>query len=395
MKRFFYYGRDTAGQCLYGQTQASSSYDVYVSLMAQGVKVIKLSSSCNFATAHIKHTLVDTGRFCLSLAQLLNSGIAILEAVKLIKQGRGTSKFNNLCAYIEQQVNAGESLFYVFSQLPQLFSHYHLALIQAGECAGDIEGALHKVATDIENYCGLKKRIKKALTYPTAVILVAFVVSTILMMYVVPNFAEMFASYNKPLPQSTAAVIAFSAWFSSHFYHLIIGTGILMLLVWTLFQHSVWRRWFFILLFSMPVINSWFKVVSQLRLSQSLSTLLAAAVPLDKALRLSSPQLPLPYQQPLETVASRLSGGSCLSAALLASKLFSSSFIQLVVVGEKTGRLDVSFMQLCQLYQRQVDDSIDTISELIEPFIMIFLGIMVGGLVVTMYLPMFDMGSLI
>jgi type IV pilus assembly protein PilC len=331
------------------------------------------------------------------LATMLASVVPLVQAFEIIAQGHENPSMRELVQSIKIDVEAGTSLHEALGKHPYYFDELFVNLVNAGEQAGVLDTLLDKIATYKEKTESIKKKIKKALFYPTAVIVVAFVVTAILLIFVVPQFASLFEGFGADLPAFTQMVINLSDFFQAYWYLIfggLIGAGIGFAQAKRRspkFNHFMDK-----LTLRIPVIGDIIRKAAVARFARTLSTMFAAGVPLVEALdSVSGATGNVVYGEAVKDMQEQVSSGQQLQWAIKQTNLFPNMMVQMVAIGEEAGSVDTMLAKVADFYEEEVDAAIDGLSTLLEPLIMAVLGVLVGGLVVAMYLPIFKLGAVV
>lgn len=395
---FTWEGVDKSGRKLKGEMQAASDAFVKASLRRQGVnptRVIRKSKPLFSVKKKIKPK--DVAVFTRQLATMIQSGIAVAQAFEIVGKGHENPSMQNLILAVKQDVETGTALTQALAKYPLQFDALYCNLVAAGEQAGILDAILDKVATYKEKIEYIKGKIKSALFYPTAVIVVAFIVTAILLIFVIPQFEALFKGFGADLPALTQFVVSLSRVFQEWWYAIfgaiigaVVGIGYLYKRSPKM-QHTLDR-----LLLRAPVIGDIVKKATIARFARTLSTMFAAGVPLVEALdAVAGASGNRVYYEGTLAIKSDVSTGMQLQAAMNATGLFPNMVVQMVAIGEESGELDKMLGKVADFYEAEVDDAVASLSSLIEPIIMAFLGIVIGGLVIAMYLPIFKMAGAI
>lgn len=393
---FMWEGVDKQGKKAKGIMEAASVAYVNATLRRQGinpVKVAKQSKSAFKFKKKIKSK--DISIFTRQLATMLTAGIPLAQSFDIVGKGHENPSMQEVILSIKQDVESGTALAPALGKFPLYFDALYCNLVQAGEQAGILDGILDKVATYKEKIEGIKGKIKAALFYPTAVIVVAFIITAILLIFVIPQFESLFAGFGADLPAMTKMVIGLSRAFQ-HWWWAIIGTmvGTVVFVSYTYkrsikMQHSLDR-----ILLHMPILGEIVKKATIARFARTLATMFAAGVPLVEALdSVAGAAGNRVYYEGTMAIRSDVSTGMQLQASMNATGLFPNMVVQMVAIGEESGELDKMLSKVADFYEQEVDDAVAGISSLLEPIIMAFLGVVIGGLVIAMYLPIFKLAS--
>jgi len=344
-----------------------------------------------------KITPADIAIFSRQLATMLAAGIPLVQSFEIVGTGHENAAMQKLILAIKGDVEGGSALAEALAKHPLYFDDLFINLVEAGEQAGALETLLEKIATYKEKTEALKKKIKKALTYPAAVLVVAFVVTTILLIFVIPAFEDLFQGFGADLPTFTRMVIDLSVFVREKGWYLaiLIGAGFGTFFYFKKRSRAM-RHWIDRMSLKIPVIGSILQKAAIARYARTLSTMFAAGVPLVEALEsVSGATGNIVYEVGVLKMRDEVSTGQRLQQAMENTDLFPNMVIQMIAVGEESGSLDDMSSKVADFYEEDVDNAVDNLSSLLEPLIMSILGVLVGGLVVAMYLPIFKMGSVI
>ncbi|MDH3337113.1 MAG: type II secretion system F family protein [Gammaproteobacteria bacterium] len=395
---FIWEGTDRKGQKVKGKSMAATEAAVRADLRRQGVvpSRIKKQSKGLFSGGG-KITPADIAIFSRQLATMLAAGIPLVQSFEIVGTGHENAAMQKLILAIKGDVEGGSALAEALAKHPLYFDDLFINLVEAGEQAGALETLLEKIATYKEKTEALKKKIKKALTYPAAVLVVAFVVTTILLIFVIPAFEDLFQGFGADLPTFTRMVIDLSVFVREKGWYLaiLIGAGFGTFFYFKKRSRAM-RHWIDRMSLKIPVIGSILQKAAIARYARTLSTMFAAGVPLVEALEsVSGATGNIVYEVGVLKMRDEVSTGQRLQQAMENTDLFPNMVIQMIAVGEESGSLDDMSSKVADFYEEDVDNAVDNLSSLLEPLIMSILGVLVGGLVVAMYLPIFKMGSVI
>ena len=391
-------GKDRKGTKMSGELTGQSPALVKAQLRKQGInpdRVRKKSSSIFSKGKRIKP--LDIALFTRQMATMLKAGVPLLQAFDIIGEGFDNANMRKLIDEVKQEVAAGNSFAASLRKCPQYFDELYCNLVDAGEQAGALDTLLDRVATYKEKSEALKAKIKKAMTYPTAVILVAAVVTGILLVKVVPQFESVFAGFGAELPGFTVMVIGLSE-FMQQWWWLLLGAlvGGFFGVRYALKRSQGFRDWRDKWLLKLPLIGALMYKSAVARFARTLSTTFAAGVPLVEALdSVSGATGNVVFKRAVQRIRQDVSTGMQLNFSMRASGIFPNLAIQMTAIGEESGALDDMLDKVASFYEAEVDNLVDNLTSLMEPFIMVVLGVVVGGLVVAMYLPIFQLGSAI
>ena len=395
---FLWEGTDRNGKKIKGKSLANDESQVRADLRRQGVVPtrIKKQSKGLFAGGG-KITTGDIAIFSRQLATMLGAGIPLVQAFEIVGSGHENAAMQKLILSIKGDVEGGSSLAEALAKQPLYFDDLFVNLVESGEQAGALESLLEKIATYKEKTEAIKKKIKKALTYPAAVLVVAFVVTTILLIFVIPSFEDLFQGFGADLPTFTRMIIDLSAFVRTKgiFIVMIIG-GFVATFLYFKKRSRPFRHFLDRMMLKMPIIGPILEKASIARYARTLSTMFAAGVPLVEALQsVAGATGNIVYETGVLKMRDEVATGQRLQQAMENTDLFPNMVIQMIAVGEESGSLDEMSSKVADFYEADVDDAVDNLSSLLEPMIMAILGVLVGGLVVAMYLPIFKLGAVV
>jgi type IV pilus assembly protein PilC len=339
----------------------------------------------------------DIAIFMRQLSTMLAAGIPLVQSFEIVGNGHENAAMQKLILAVKAEVEGGTALAEAFGKHPLYFDDLVLSLVEAGEQAGALETLLDKIATYKEKTEALKKKIKKALTYPAAVLVVALVVTTILLIFVIPAFEDLFQGFGADLPTFTRMIIDLSVFVRTKGLYIatLIGIGIATFLYFKKRSRPM-RHFLDRVMLKLPIIGPILEKASIARFARTLATMFAAGVPLVEALEsVSGATGNIVYEEGVLAMRDEVSTGQRLQQAMENTDLFPNMVIQMIAVGEESGSLDDMSSKVADFYEEDVDNAVDNLSSLLEPLIMSILGVLVGGLVIAMYLPIFKMGAVI
>ena len=395
---FVWEGVDKHGKRVKGEMSGQNDALIKAQLRRQGVNPLKVKKKPKpLLGGGGKITSKDITVFSRQLATMMSSGVPLVQSFEIVGRGHENKAMQDLILSIKADVEAGGSLNEALGKHPQQFNELYINLVTAGEQAGILEDILHKLATYMEKTEALKSKIKGAMFYPIAVIVVAFVITCILMIFVIPQFQELFSGFGADLPALTQIVINMSKWFQANWYFLIGGIiGVIVLIVQMMkrsirFAHFVDR-----LLLKIPVLGDILNKSAIARFARTLSTMFAAGTPLVEAMTsVAGACGNIVYYEATIKIRDEISTGTQIQAAMRDTGVFPNMVIQMVAIGEESGALDQMLGKVADWYEQEVDDAVDSLTSLLEPIIMAVLGVLISGLVVAMYLPIFKMGQVV
>jgi type IV pilus assembly protein PilC len=395
---FLWEGTDRNGKKVKGKSLASDEASVRADLRRQGVvpsRIRKQRQSMFSGGGKIETS--DIAIFSRQLATMLAAGIPLVQAFEIVGNGHENAAMQKLILGIKADVEGGSALAEALAKQPLYFDDLFVNLVEAGEQAGALETLLDKIATYKEKTEAIKKKIKKALTYPAAVLAVAFIVTTILLIFVIPSFEDLFQGFGADLPGFTRMVIDLSAFVRTKGLYIVaivgaaVGTFIYFKKRSRAFRHFLDR-----MMLKTPIIGPILEKASIARYARTLSTMFAAGVPLVEALEsVAGATGNIVYEVGVLEMRDEVATGQRLQLAMENTDLFPNMVIQMIAVGEESGSLDQMSAKVADFYEDDVDNAVDNLSSLLEPMIMSILGVLVGGLVVAMYLPIFKLGAVV
>jgi type IV pilus assembly protein PilC len=394
---FNWEGKDRAGKKVRGKLVAVNEAAVRSELRRQGVIATRVRKQSTLFRQKGRVTAADIAIFSRQMATMMAAGIPLVQSFDIIGAGHENPAMQKLILAIKVDVEGGTSLAKALAKHPLHFDDLFVNLVAAGEQAGALETLLDKIATYKEKTEAIKKKVKKALFYPTAVVVVAIVVTTILMIYVIPQFESLFQGFGADLPAFTRFVIDISNFVQEQGWLLligIVGAGFAFFHAKKrsrAVQHFVDRA-----ILKVPIIGPILNKSAIARYARTLSTTFAAGVPLVEALEsVAGATGNIVYETAVLKMRDEVATGQRLQRAMENTDLFPNMVNQMVAVGEESGSLDAMTAKVADFYEEEVDNAVDSMSSLLEPLIMAILGVLVGGLVIAMYLPIFNMGKVI
>jgi type IV pilus assembly protein PilC len=392
---FVWEGTDKKGKRVKGKMLAVSEAAVKADLRRQGVLAKRVRKESQLFKSGKKVTSEDIALFARQLATMLQAGIPMVQCFDIIGNGHDKPSMQKLVLAVKADVEAGTSLHEALSKHPLYFDDLFVNLVEAGEHAGALETLLDKIATYKEKTEALKKKIKKALFYPMAVLAVAVIVTIILLIFVIPQFESLFKGFGADLPAFTQMVIDLSRFVQAQGWWMLIVAGVAG---WTFFyfkkRSRPMRQFLDRMMLKAPVIGPIMVKAAIARYSRTLSTMFAAGVPLVEALTsVAGATGNIVYEDATLRIRDEVSTGQRLQRSMESTGLFPNMVIQMIAVGEESGSLDQMAAKVADFYEADVDAAVDGMSSLLEPLIMAILGVLVGGLVIAMYLPIFKLGA--
>lgn len=388
-------GKDKTGKIIRGEMRASGETVVQASLRRQGILVTKIKKLR--MSRGRKITEKDITFFTRQLATMLKSGVPMLQAFDITIKGGGNPSLSRLLNEIRTDVETGSNLSQAFRKHPAYFDSLYCNLVAAGEQAGILDALLDRLATYKEKILAIKAKIKGALFYPAAVVVVAVLVIAVMMLFVIPEFKKVFTSFGADLPAPTLIVIALSDFFVDYFFFVaMIVVGTIVAIGYTYKRSPKMQILVDKVVLKLPVVGDVIRKATIARWTRTLSTMFAAGVPLVEALdSVGGAAGNYVYLTATKQIQTEVSTGTSLTVAMQNTNVFPTMVVQMVSIGEESGQLDSMLGKVAEFFEREVDDAVASLSQLMEPLIMVFLGTVIGGLVVAMYLPIFKLGAVV
>ncbi len=390
---FIWEGKDKAGKIVKGEMRAGGEHMVNATLRRQGIIVTKVKQRRGGSGGKVGEK--DVALFTRQMATMMKAGVPLLQSFDIVGKGHANPAVSRLLMALKTDVETGNSLAAAFRKFPLYFDNLYCNLVQAGEQAGILETLLDRLAVYKEKTLAIKSKIKAALFYPIAIIVVAFVITAVIMIFVIPAFKQVFTSFGADLPAPTLFVMAISDTFVKYWYLIFGGIGGGLYGFLELWKRSVPVQIFMDrMLLKAPVFGHLVRISTIARWTRTLSTMFAAGVPLVEALdSVGGASGNYVYIIATKDIQRKVSTGSSLTVAMQESNVFPSMVIQMVSIGEESGALDSMLGKVSDFFEAEVDDAVDALSSLMEPVIMVVLGTLIGGMVIAMYLPIFKMGQ--
>jgi type IV pilus assembly protein PilC len=392
---FEWEGKDRKGKAVRGELRAVSEQQVVASLRRQNVVATKIRKRRMSSFARVKAK--DVAIFTRQLASMIKAGVPLLQAFDIVGRGNPNPAVNKLINDIRTDIETGTSMSAAFRKRPQHFDSLYCNMIAAGEAAGILDQMLERLALYMEKVENIKSKIKRALMYPIAVFVVAFLVISVIMLFVIPSFKEVFSSFGAELPLPTQLVIAMSEFFIDYWWAIFGGIGIglwLFMRAWKsspAIQMTMDR-----LMLRLPVMGDLVRKSVIARWTRTMSTMFAAGVPLVEALEsVGGAAGNVVYSSATQKIQQEVATGTSLTTAMINTNIFPPMVIQMSAVGEESGAIDHMLGKAAEFYEEEVDDMAAGLSSLMEPVIIVVLGTLIGGIVVAMYLPIFQMGQVV
>ncbi|MGH8283917.1 MAG: type II secretion system F family protein [Gammaproteobacteria bacterium] len=394
---FFWEGTDKKGSRIKGKTMSSSESAVKADLRRQGIMPIRIRKE-SFLSAMGRGKRIkpsDIAFFSRQLATMMTAGVPLVQAIDIIGRGHANPRMRDMVLGIKNDVESGNTLADSLAKEPLYFDNLFVNLVRAGEHSGSLETLLSRIATYKEKTEAIKKKIKKAMFYPAAVIVVAIVVTAILLIFVIPEFQSLFSSAGAALPAFTQMVVNLSKSVRTEgWLYLIVIIAIIVGFIQGRKRSARFREFLDHVVLKIPVIGMILTKACIARFTRTLSTMFAAGVNLVEALgSVAGATGNIIYEKATLRMRDQVSTGQQLNLAMAQSGIFPHTVVQMIAIGEEAGSIDTMASKVADFYEEEVDNAVDSMSSLMEPFIMVILGILVGGLVVAMYLPIFNLGN--
>ena len=392
---FEWEGKDKNGKSVRGEMRAGGEAMVSASLRRQGVMVNKVKKRRMSGGKAIKQK--DIAVFTRQLSTMMKAGVPLIQSFDIVARGSTNAKMTRLLVDIRSDVETGTSLSAAFRKHPLYFDALYCNLVEAGEAGGILETLLDRLAIYQEKTMAIKNKIKSALIYPIAVLTVAFIVLAVIMIFVIPAFEDVFKNFGADLPAPTLVVIAISKIFVKYWYLIFgIGGGGIYFFMQTWKRSIKMQKYMDRLLLKVPVFGDLVFKSSVARWTRTLSTMFAAGVPLVEALdSVGGASGNAVFAEATEKIQKDVSTGSALTTSMQATGVFPVMVLQMCAIGEESGSLDAMLGKAAEFYEDEVDEAVKGLSSLMEPFIIVILGTLIGGIVVSMYLPIFKLGQVV
>lgn len=396
---YIWSGSDRRGQSVKGEISAASISEAKNLLRRRGVSATKVKKLAKplFGKGAEKITAADICVTSRQIATMLSAGVSLIQTLEMISQGHSKQEMRKMLTEVTNEVKAGNPLSSALRKHPDHFDDLYCDLVETGEQSGALETIYDRIATYKEKAEALKSKIKKAMFYPVAVLVVAFIVTTILLVFVVPQFQEIFASFGAELPPFTMFVLAISQFVQD--FGLFIGAGATAAFVLFARAHKkslALRDKVDKQILKLPVVGEILKKAAVARFTRTLSTTFAAGVPLigalDSAAGASGNAV---FRDAILFIKKEVAGGLQMNTAMRATGIFPDMVTQMIAIGEESGAVDDMLSKIATIYEAEVDNMVDGLTSLLEPMMMAVLGVVIGGLIVAMYLPIFQMGNVV
>ncbi len=392
---FTWEGKDKSGKPVRGELRASGEAVVNATLRRQGILVTKVKKK-TFRSGK-KVTEKDITLFTRQLATMMKAGVPLLQSFDIVAKGHANPSVSKLIQDIRGDVETGTSLNQAFRKFPLYFDPLFCNLVGAGEQAGILEDLLTRLAIYKEKTLAIKAKIKSAMFYPVSIMAVAFIVTAVIMIWVVPAFKDVFKSFGADLPAPTLLVMSISDFFVANWYLIFGGLFAGLYFFFHTWKRSLkMQRFMDALLLKAPIFGEVIRKATMARWTRTLATMFAAGVPLVESLdSVGGASGNAVYLDATKRIQTEVSTGTSLTAAMQNSGVFPNMVTQMVSIGEESGALDQMLGKVADFYEDEVDEAVASLSSLMEPLIMVILGVLIGGLVIAMYLPIFKLGAVV
>ena len=394
---FAWEGMDKAGKRKKGESLGSSEALVRAELRRQGINATRIKKKSSISRSKKSIGAKDIALFTRQLATMMTAGVPLVQAFEIVGRGHENPSMQDLILAIKSDVEGGTGLAESLAKHPLYFDELVCSLVAAGEQSGTLETLLKKIATYKEKVEAIKGKIKKALFYPIAVIAFAFIITAILMIFVIPQFAEMFKGFGADLPALTKFVVHLSDFFVAYWWAIFGAIGAAVYGMMQLKKRSkAFNHFLDRFMLKIPVIGGILTKATIARFARTLSTMFAAGMPLVESMTtVAQASGNVVYEEKIMKMRDEVSTGTQLNVSMREAGLFPNMVVQMIAIGEEAGSVDAMLSKVADFYEEDVDNAVDGLTSLLEPLIMAFLGVLIGGLVIAMYLPIFKMGSVV
>lgn len=392
---YIWEGVDRNNKQVRGELRAPSETVVSSTLRRQGIRVLRVKKQKLGGGGRI--TEKDIAFFTRQMAVMMKAGVPLLQSFDIVARGHANPRVAKLLLDIKADVESGSSLNQAFRKHPRQFDALYCNLVGAGEQAGVLDTVLDRLATYKEKILAIKGKIKKAMFYPLAVVIVAIIVVTVIMIFVIPSFKQVFQSFGAELPLPTQIVISISDAFVKYWWIIFGIAGAALAVLFSMWKRSPnLRRWIDRMILQLPVVGEIIRKATIARWTRTLATMFAAGVPLVESLdSVAGAAGNSVYLEATKKVQTEVSTGTSLTVAMQHQNVFPNMVLQMTQIGEESGALDTMLSKVADFYEREVDDAVDALSSLLEPVIIVFLGVIIGAMVISMYLPIFKLGAVV
>ena len=405
MPTFLWEGKTAQGKAMKGELEALNLEAVVALLRDRRIRPVASRIREKGAGLEKEFTIPGFGEkvkpkevslFTRQFATMIDAGLPIVQCLNILTEQSESKLLRRTIRTIQQDVEGGSTLADALAKHPKIFDDLYVNMVQAGEAGGVLNTILNRVALFIEKASKLKRKVKGAMIYPTSILGVAVLVTAILLIFVIPVFSELYGSMGKALPAPTQITINISNWFVANWYYMLFGLVGIFVAIRTYYQTEQGRMIIDRIMLRLPVVGDLLRKVAVARFSQNMAILLSSGVPILDGLAITARTAGNKVvEKAIMDARVSISQGKTIAEPLRESKIFPPMVCQMVAVGENTGGLDGMLRKVAELYEEEVDDAVANLTALMEPLIMVVLGVVLGGLVISMYLPIFQMGSLV
>lgn len=395
-KRFTFEGKNTGtDQVVRGEVVAKDEEEARKKLQRRGIRPLRISKVKAVRKRRI--TQEDITVFTRQLATMMKAGLPLMQAFEIVARGHSNPSMTEMLMQIRAEVEQGSALGKSFSKYPKYFDRFYCNLVAAGETGGVLEGLLDKLAVYKEKTQAIKKKVKTALTYPTAIVVVAVVLIFVMMMFVLPAFKEVYSGMGAELPGLTQIVMNISDLFVEYGWIMIVGLILMCFGIYKLHEKSpTFQKRVDAMMLKLPILGPIVRKATIARWSRTTSTLFAAGVPLVEALdSVAGAAGNILYEEATQDIRAKVTQGLSLTSSMQATEMFPNMVVQMAAIGEESGSLDDMLNKAAEFYEEEVDNAVAQLSSLMEPIIMVVLGSVIGVLLVAMYLPLFNLGNVV
>ncbi len=399
MDIYIWKGKNLRGQELKGEIEAENKLEVEKKLRSQGIiptKIKKKPKEINIPIFQGKIKTEDVVIFTRQLSTMIDAGLSIVQGLEILAEQSENKKFREVLNGVKVKLESGQSLSKAMSSYPEAFDELYVNMINAGEISGSLDIILQRLAQLMEKTVALKRKIKGAMFYPVSVIVIATIVTAILLIKVVPTFASLFSSMGKALPLPTQIVINISNFLRAYFLYILCGIILIIFGVKYLYKTDKGRHFFDSLLLRLPIFGTLIRKAAVAKFTRTLGTMLSSGVSILEAFDIvAKTSGNVIIEDAIYYTRDKVKEGKTIVEPLMETKIFPPMVVQMIGVGEKTGAIDAMLNKIADFYEDEVDQAVSNLTALIEPMIMAFLGVVLGGLIIAMYLPIFKMGEVI
>ncbi len=395
-KRFTFEGKNTStDQIVRGEVVAKDEEDARKKLQRRGIRPLRVSKVKNTRKRRISQE--DITVFTRQLATMMKAGLPLMQAFEIVARGHANPAMTQILMQVRSDVEQGSALGISFAKYPKYFDKFYCNLVSAGEAGGVLENLLDKLAVYKEKTQAIKKKVKTALTYPIAILVVAVALMFVMMMFVLPEFKKVYANMNAELPGLTQIVMNLSDLFVAYGWMMIIGLIMACFGLYKMHERSpAFQKRVDALMLRMPIFGQIVRKATIARWARTTSTLFAAGVPLVEVLdSVAGASGNILYEEATQDIRAKVTQGLSLTSSMQSTEMFPNMVIQMAAIGEESGSLDDMLNKAAEFYEDEVDNAVSQLSSLMEPIIMVVLGSMIGVLLVAMYLPLFNLGNVV